>query len=191
MNHTSFTLQGDVATRGKQGTDAAAARPMGGMPGMEARDTCRDRQVYSGVISSDASVVCREVGVVLRRLEQYAELNEDERFDIRVILSELLQNAIRHGNAMDRAKTISLDVAVEEGNCLEISVEDEGTGFDVERVLAQKRVKAMNPGDLLEMDEFGRGLLIVETLCDTFRRNESGNRVTVRKGLSPLVVSGV
>lgn len=148
---------------------------------MEARDTCQDRRVYSGVINSDASVVCREVNVVLRRLEQYSKMNEDDQFDVRVILSELLQNAIRHGNAMDRAKTISLDVTVGEGNCIEISVEDEGTGFDVERVLAQKRIKALNQGNLFEMDEFGRGLLIIETLCDTIRRNESGNRVTVRK----------
>lgn len=151
---------------------------------MEARDTCQDRRVYSGVINSDASVVCREVNVVLRRLEQYSKMSEDDQFDVRVILSELLQNAIRHGNAMDRAKTISLDVTVEEGNCLEISVEDEGTGFDVERVLAQKRIKALSQGNLFEMDEFGRGLLIIETLCDTVRRNESGNRVTVRKVIS-------
>ena len=82
---------------------------------------------------------------------------------------------------MDRAKTISLDVTVEEGNCLEISVEDEGNGFDVERVLAQKRIKALDACDVFDMDEFGRGLLIIETLCDTVRRNESGNRVTIRK----------
>lgn len=152
---------------------------------MEARDSCLDRRlyrrVYSGVISSDASVVCREVNAVLRQLERHSGLNEEDRFDVRVILSELLQNAVRHGNAMDRAKTISLDVTVEEGNCLEISVEDEGTGFDVERVLAQKRIKALDTGDVFDMDEFGRGLLIIETLCDTVRRNESGNRVTIRK----------
>ena len=151
---------------------------------MEARDTCQARQVYSGVISSDASVVCREVNAVLRQLERHSRLNEEDRFDVRVILSELLQNAVRHGNAMDRAKTICLDVSVEEGNCLEISVEDEGTGFDVERVLAQKRVKALDAGDVFDMDEFGRGLLIIETLCDTVRRNESGNRVTIRKRMN-------
>ena len=152
---------------------------------MEAHNSCQDRRlykrVYSGVISSDASVVCREVNAVLRQLERHSGLNEDDRFDVRVILSELLQNAVRHGNAMDRAKTISLDVTVEEGNCLEISVEDEGTGFDVERVLAQKRIKALDACDVFDMDEFGRGLMIIETLCDTVRRNESGNRVTIRK----------
>lgn len=150
---------------------------------MEARVSCPDGQVYSGVISSDASVVCREVNVVLGRLDSCSPLDEDEQFDVRVILSELLQNAIRHGNAMDRAKTISLDVTVGEGNYLEISVQDEGDGFDAERVLAQKRVRALDACDLFEMDECGRGLLIIETLCDTVRRNESGNRVTVRKRL--------
>lgn len=155
---------------------------------MEARDTCLERRVYSGVINSDASVVCREVNVVLQRLERVSALDEDERFDVRVILSELLQNAIRHGNAMDRAKTISLDVTVEEGNTLEISVEDEGTGFDVERVLAQKRIKALDAEDVFELDEFGRGLLIIESLCDAVRRNESGNRVTVRKRICARAV---
>ncbi len=159
---------------------------MGGLSGMEAREACRERQVYSGIIHSEASVVCREVKVVLDRLGSFSLLGEDDHFDVKVILNELLQNAIRHGNEMNASKMVSLDVFLEESQILEISVEDEGPGFDVERTLAQKRRRCFDVDDLCDMDECGRGLLIIETLCDTVQRNASGNRITVRKKLHSL-----
>lgn len=160
--------------------------PIGGLSVMEALEACRDRQVYSGIIHSEAAVVCREVKVVLDRLGTYSRLGEDDHFDVKVILNELLQNAIRHGNAMNASKTVSLDVSLEDSQTLEISVEDEGPGFDVERTLAQKRRRCFDVEDLCEMDECGRGLLIIETLCDTVQRNATGNRITVRKQLHPV-----
>ncbi len=150
---------------------------------MGAQDVIHGRQVYSSVINSDAAIVCKEVKVVLDRLCRQSAFNEDEQFDVKVILCELLQNAIRHGNGMDHDKTISLDVKLHDGNTIEISVEDEGTGFDADRILAARRMKAMDACDVFEMDEYGRGLLIIETLCDAVKRNQSGNRITVRKRL--------
>lgn len=150
---------------------------------MEAKEPYRGGRVYSGIMSSEASVVCREVSVVLDRLGHVSHLGEEDEFDVRVILCELLQNAIRHGNCMDCGKSISLDVTLEGCDCIEISVEDEGNGFDAEQTLAQKKTKALDTDDLFDMDEFGRGLLIIETLCDDIWRNETGNRVTIRKQL--------
>lgn len=145
------------------------------------RESGFDRRLYSSRINSDAVAVCREVNVVLDRIDHLSCLNPDDQFEIKVILRELLQNAIRHGNAMDKTKMIALDVTLDEKNTLEISVQDEGSGFDIERILAQKRGKAMDTEDVFNMDEFGRGLLIIENLCDTVCRNDRGNRVTVRK----------
>ena len=145
------------------------------------RESGFDRRLYSSRINSDAVAVCREVNVVLDRIDHLSCLNPDDQFEIKVILRELLQNAIRHGNAMDKTKMIALDVTLDEKNTLEISVQDEGSGFDIERILAQKRGKAMDTEDVFNMDEFGRGLLIIENLCDTVCRNDRGNRVTVSK----------
>ena len=147
----------------------------------DTRESVLDRRLYSSRINSDAVAVCREVSVVLERIERLSFFNSDDQFEVKVILRELLQNAIRHGNAMDKTKMIALDVTLDEKNTLEISVQDEGSGFDIERILAQKRVKVMDTDDVFNMDEFGRGLLIIENLCDTVCRNDRGNRVTVRK----------
>ena len=61
-------------------------------------------KIYSEMISSDAFEVCRQVKVILGRLERVPGIDADQQFDIRVILSELLQNAIRHGYANDSNK---------------------------------------------------------------------------------------
>jgi serine/threonine-protein kinase RsbW len=148
---------------------------------MGMQEACFDRRLYSRKINSDAVAVCREVNVVLDRIDHLSHLSEDDQFDVKVILCELLQNAIRHGNAMDRAKMIALDVTLDDQDTLEISVQDEGSGFDMESVLAQKRDKRIEAEDVFDLDEFGRGLLIIESLCDTVCRNDRGNRITIRK----------
>ncbi len=153
---------------------------------METREACFDRRLYSRRINSDAAAVCREVNVILDRIDRLSHLSDDDQFDVKVILSELLQNAIRHGNDMDQAKMIALDVTLDDQDTLEISVQDEGLGFDIERVLSQKRVKSVEAEDVFALDEFGRGLLIIESLCDTVCRNDRGNRITIRKQMQHL-----
>lgn len=153
---------------------------------MERRKACSDRRLYSRRINSDAAAVCREVNVVLNRIDHLSRLSDNDHYDVKVILSELLQNAIRHGNAMDQDKMIALDVTLDDQDTLEISVQDEGSGFDIERVLAQKRIKSFEAGDVFTLDEFGRGLLIIESLCDTVCRNDRGNRITIRKQMQHL-----
>jgi len=87
-------------------------------------------QIYSEMISSDAYEVCRQVMVILNRLERISEIDDDQQFDIRVILSELLQNAIRHGNANDSNKKVFVDVWLhDDSRVLSIRVTDQGPGF--------------------------------------------------------------
>jgi serine/threonine-protein kinase RsbW len=148
---------------------------------MSTREACFDRRLYNRRISSDAVSVCREVSIVLDWIDHMSQLSTDDQYDIKVILCELLQNAVRHGNMMDRTKTILLDVTLDGLDTLEISVQDEGQGFDIERMLAQKRDIRTQMQDVSDLDEFGRGLLIVGSLCDAIHGNERGNRITVRK----------
>ncbi len=148
---------------------------------MGKQEACCDRRLYSRKINSDAVSVCREVSIVLDWIDHMSQISVDDQFDIKVILCELLQNAVRHGNKMDRAKMIMLDVALYGMDTLEISVQDEGSGFDIERMLASKRNNRDRTQDVSELDEFGRGLLIIGSLCDKVIGNDRGNRITVRK----------
>lgn len=142
-----------------------------------------DVQIYSELISSNAYEVCRQIRVILDRIGKLLGIDADLRFDIRVILSELLQNAIRHGNANDSNKKIRVDVRLEKDRELVICVTDQGEGFDARSIIEEKN-KTLD-GDLLAMDESGRGLLIVRSLCDDIQFNPAGNAITVRKRIYP------
>lgn len=143
------------------------------------------KKIYSELISSDSYEVCREVKIILDRLQMTSGIDIDQQFDIKVILSELLQNAIKHGNSMDTNKKILVDVWLQDNSrVLGISVADQGRGFDVDRTIRRKSDAIYSP-DPLTMDESGRGLFIVQNLCDDIKFNRMGNAITVKKRLNP------
>ncbi len=144
------------------------------------------KTVYSELIASDAYEVCKEVRTILDRLQTAYHINSDQSFDIRVILSELLQNAMKHGNSQDTDKKILVDIWLQDNmRELAISVADQGLGFDVGETLCRKQM-AMKKCDPLEMDESGRGLCIVKDLCQGMEFNSRGNAITVTKRLDTL-----
>lgn len=138
-------------------------------------------KIYSEMINSDAYEVCREVKIIMNRIEMISGIDADQQFDIKVILSELLQNAIRHGNAMDSNKKVRVDVWIQDNRELFICVADQGPGFDVKHAFGGRKKSA--DCDALSMDESGRGLLIVQNLCDDIQFNSAGNAITVKKRL--------
>lgn len=145
-----------------------------------------EKKIYSELISSDAYEVCKEVRTILDRLKMTSGIDTEQSFDIKVILSELLQNAIKHGNSMDNNKKILVDVWLQDNSkVLGICVTDQGKGFDVDGTMRCKRKKCMFDYDPMAMDESGRGLFIVQNLCDDVKFNSSGNAITVRKRLTP------
>src|SRR5947209_13231825 len=80
------------------------------------------------VIRSDPAET-RRVQDEIERLLRAHEASEKEIFGIRLALEEALVNAMKHGNQMDRSKTVSVSSRVHEGR-IEIHITDEGTGFD-------------------------------------------------------------
>jgi len=144
-----------------------------------------EKKIYSELISSDAYEVCKEVRTILDRLKMTSGIDTEQSFDIKVILSELLQNAIKHGNSMDHNKKILVDVWLQDNSkVLGICVTDQGNGFDVSKAINCNK-KNMFDCDPLFTDESGRGLFIVQNLCDDVKFNQTGNAITVTKRLYP------
>ncbi len=78
--------------------------------------------------------------------------------DIAISVSELVNNAIVHGNKFAREKKVTVKLAHGNGS-LTVSVTDQGTGFDPGHVpdpLAQENL----------LKEVGRGIFIVRQLMD-------------------------
>lgn len=129
-------------------------------------------------ISSDINSISSTVSGVMQYLDASSfNINECLIFDIRVILNELLINSIFHGNKKDLDKKIIIRVGVSKKGYFFIFVEDEGKGYDFKRFLNRETPHQ----ELTEMKEYGRGVMIIENLCDRIKFNRKGNKVIVLK----------
>ena len=98
------------------------------------------------------------VQAVLYEALKTLPINEDSGYWMGIALREAVTNAIKHGNALDPEKKVHVRLAVGSG-ALEITVEDEGKGFDpaaVEDPLA--------PDNLLKTE--GRGIFYMRKFMD-------------------------
>jgi serine/threonine-protein kinase RsbW len=91
--------------------------------------------------------------------------------DIAISVSELVNNAIVHGNKFAREKKVTVKLAHGNGS-LTVSVTDQGTGFDPGHVpdpLAQENL----------LKEVGRGIFIVRQLMDKVDITASPHGTTI------------
>lgn len=79
-------------------------------------------------------------------------------YDIAISVSEVVTNAVVHGNQNDLDKKVRISLKADSSR-VEVTVEDEGGGFDREGVCSP-----VEEANLLK--EAGRGLHIVESLMD-------------------------
>lgn len=157
--------------RGGEGGSAVPGRSMGSRTTVRLDIPSRIR------ILDTADALVGEVAKV-------AGFDEDSQQDIQVAVHESLVNAIVHGNRRDEARRVTLELALHPGG-LEISVLDEGPGFDPTCV-----PDPLAPENLSRSS--GRGILLMRTLMDdvAFRRLPSGGtEVTMRKRLPRTVES--
>lgn len=94
------------------------------------------------------------------------DINTDNMFDLRLILSELVCNSIIHGNKHNSERYVNLYLHIDNKN-IEIEVSDEGEGITQDIVY--------NPE---ELKPNGRGLILVKGLTDFFQVNGSTVKVT-------------
>jgi len=102
-------------------------------------------------------------------------LDGQDEADLRLVISELLANAVIHGNECDPQKKVAFEADVSYSD-VRITIRDEGTGFD--------HVNETGcPHKSRVFDEHGRGLDIVCSLSDEVTFNGPGNEVRVKKRL--------
>jgi serine/threonine-protein kinase RsbW len=96
------------------------------------------------------------------------DVSEETKHWLLMALREALANAIKHGNRQDTSKRIHLEMDVV-GQNLQISIRDEGEGFDPAAV-----DDPLAPENRLKTS--GRGIFYMKTFMDDvrFRRVEGG-----------------
>ncbi len=124
------------------------------------------------VLESRLDDVSRAEEAILRAAEGF-DFSEGALFAIKLALEEALANAVKHGNACDPSKRVTVEFDVNEER-LRVSIEDEGPGFNPEHV----------PDPTLDENlakPNGRGVMLIRAYMDEVSFNPSGNRVTMSK----------
>lgn len=111
----------------------------------------------------------------------FGAMSECTLFELKVILNELVLNAVRHGNRENSCMCIKVVAGVTKTENIFVMVRDEGEGYNYRCVMKEREDVNNTYNDLLDIRETGRGLLIVKNLCDKVMFNKSGNTVMVIK----------
>jgi serine/threonine-protein kinase RsbW len=101
---------------------------------------------------------------IARTLRDYSGDREKLAFDLNLVLTEAMANAIQHANVDNPAKEVHIEISIVSKRLI-IRVFDFGTGFDV-----QQYIKPSHP-----LDEHGRGIYLIHTIMDEILYNPTKN----------------
>lgn len=119
-------------------------------------------------ISSDMKLVDR---LILSTKEYLEQFNISDFSEFRLVLRELLINAVEHGNKNNFQKTVSCDIEHLGNFRFKLTIQDQGKGFDL------KEININMPDDPRQIRS--RGYALINSYSDRVEFNETGNRVIV------------
>jgi len=139
--------------------------------------------VYNRIIPSNVEVVgCTVKEIIQYLIENYGDVNIEILFELRVILNELILNAVTHGNKENTNKFVSVSMGITKDKCMLLMVTDDGDGYDYDFYLKKfEDSKEMFCWE--EIEETGRGIKIIMKLCDRVEFNKRGNKISILKRL--------
>lgn len=125
------------------------------------------------------------IGTAVENIMQFCQkccdkIDENALFDLKVVSNELISNAVKHGNCEDDSKLVKISVSIDTDKLARIIVEDEGEGYEYR--YHKCRSAEHQPAEYLK--ESGRGMVIVDNLCENVNVNFKGNKVEVSIKLS-------
>jgi len=133
------------------------------------------KHIYETSFFSEIYNVKTAINELMRFLRTSApQIKNEELNDLKLIFSELMCNAVIHGNKQDLSKKVKVAVEVA-GGCVNAMITDEGPGFDYISFL----VAAASPEYLT--CEHGRGIRLVRSLTDSLSFNTKGNQIRFNK----------
>lgn len=129
-----------------------------------------------GIIIPSATAFLADVDQRLEDILTRAGVDPSTIADIAISVSELVNNAIVHGNRFSPAKVVTVRIQVSDG-VIRVTVADQGEGFNPEAV-----PNPVDDDNLLR--EVGRGLYIVRNFVDEVTVSSApsgGTRVEIIK----------
>jgi serine/threonine-protein kinase RsbW len=136
-----------------------------------------DKPIISGdtiMIPSNLDYLT-DVDVFIEGVLRGFGVDESTIADIAISVSELVNNAIAHGNKYSPDKRVTVRIGRED-SAITISVADEGSGFNASGI-------ASPIADENLLKQVGRGIFIVRSLMDSveFLPSGAGSQVVIKK----------
>ena len=129
---------------------------------------------YRMVIQSDLNNI-HKVEAITEKIANYMKFSEEDKDSLAISVTEIVGNAISHGNKKDINKNVTVDFEYE-GDTIAVIIQDEGGGFNEQEI-----ANPLEPENLLK--ESGRGIFIVRALMDQvdINCNKQGTQVRLVK----------
>lgn len=100
-------------------------------------------------------------------------VKEEILFDVRLCLEEALANAIKHGNKENKKNPVYITIKLT-SHAIEITVKDEGRGFDYKNVPSPTKSKNIKKPS-------GRGIFLIRKLMDSVEFSGGGSTIRMVK----------
>lgn len=134
---------------------------------------------FTKTFTSEVYIVSSVIQELMSFLsKKIPSISKEDHYDLRLIYSELLFNAVIHGNNKDANKHVTLSVEILPSNVVVSSIEDEGKGFDYNNLLKKCEEET---SDENIFNESGRGIKLVSCLTDKLCFNSMGNQIKFYK----------
>jgi serine/threonine-protein kinase RsbW len=139
---------------------------------------------YTSSFKADILNIKRTINETLAYYEKtFSMMDESSRLEMKVVLNELLVNAFKHGGKNGARSFIKAIAGMASEDCAFLIIEDDGEGYDTSRI-KMNRSRDAYPSRVDDIEETGRGIFIVRSLCEDFMVNEKGNKVVVIKKMN-------
>lgn len=122
-----------------------------------------ERAVQKFEIYSSYSNVVSVIDDIMTDVRKSGFCPDELMIDIFLVLSELIINAIEHGNNFDTSRMVSIEYIIRPDRCC-FSIKDEGCGYDYKSIIFSQQLQ---------------GLVFVKFIASNICWNEIGNKVFV------------
>jgi len=106
---------------------------------------------------------------ILEDVESGVHMNDERKFNLRLVLNELIINGFEHGGATANSPLVIAYQLSSQGDVIELTVDDGGGGYDYSIIKSEEH----------NLTERGRGLMLVKALCEKIDYNQDGSRIMV------------
>ncbi len=110
-----------------------------------------------------------KVEKITSSLADKMKLNDEQKDNLSIAVTEAVGNAIVHGNKEDAKKKVTLEFYLKK-NKITVMVKDEGNGFNPDSLS-----NPLEPENI--MKESGRGIFILTSLMDQVKFSEKGTKI--------------